>query len=145
VFRIGPLSDTWRCALVGGLVALPGTAYLLWQSGNELSLGPVLVGGLVAGYLHTGDRSARRSVGVRIGLIGALPVLWLLADVLGAASGASGPPWFQAAAVGMGVGAALTVSLFAFVLAAVTGVVGAAVGDWLSRKTGRRQSPATGT
>ncbi|AZH26146.1 DUF5518 domain-containing protein [Haloplanus aerogenes] len=143
--RTGPLSETWRHALVGGLVALPGTAYLLWQLGSELSLGPVLLGGLVAGYLHAGDTSARRSVGIRVGLIGGLPVLWMLTDVLVAVRGAAGPAWFQAAAVGMGVGAILTVSLLAFGLAAVTGVVGAAIGDWLSRKTGRRQSPATGT
>jgi len=143
--QTGLRSETWRYALVGGLVALPGTAYLLWQSGSELSLGPVLFGGLVAGYLHAGDASARRSVGVRVGLIGALPALWMVGDVLATASSAGGPAWFRAVAVGTGIGTMLVFTLLAVGLAAVVGVVGAAIGDWLSRKIGRRGSSATGT
>ncbi|MFB6196213.1 MAG: DUF5518 domain-containing protein [Haloplanus sp.] len=140
--RTGSPSETWRSALLGGLIALPGTASLLWQSGDELSLGPVLIGALVAGYLHTGDESARRSVGVRVGLIGALPVLPMLAGVLTAIPSADGPAWFRVAAAGMGVGTMLVFTLLVAGMAAVTGAVGAAVGDWLSRKTGRRRSTA---
>jgi len=136
VTRTGPLS---RYALIGGLIALSGTAFLYWQSSSELTIGPILVGGLVAGYLYDGERSERRRVGVRTGLIGGLPALWLLADLLTATLGAGGPAWFRAAAGVMGVGAMLLFTLLTFALAAVTGVVGTAVGDWLSRKTGRRR------
>jgi hypothetical protein len=143
VARIGPLPEAWRYALLGGLLALPGTAYLYWQSGTELSLGPVLLGGVVAGYLYRGPE--RRRVGVRTGLIGGLPALWMLADSLTVVSGVGGPAWFRVAAGGMGVLTMLLFTLLAFALAAVAGVVGAAVGDWLSEKTGRgRASPADG-
>jgi len=144
VARTGPLPETWRYALLGGLIALPGTAYLFWQSGSELSLGPVLVGGLVAGYLHTGETSARRSVGVRVGLIGGLPALRTLVDLFAAVPALGGPAWFRVVAGGMGAGAVVLFVLLVLGLAAVVGVLGAAVGDWLSRKIGRRQSPATG-
>lgn len=137
--RIGPLPETWRYALLGGLVALPGTAYLYWQSGTELSLGPVLLGGLVAGYLYRGTE--RRRVGVRVGLIGSgLPALWMLADALGTVSGVAGPAWFRVAAGGIGVATMLFFTLLAVALAAVVGTVGVALGDWLSQKTGRRRS-----
>lgn len=139
--RIGSLPETWRYALLGGLVALPGTTYLYWQSGTELSLGPVLLGGLVAGYLYHGTE--RRRVGVRVGLIGGLPALWMLADALGAVSGVAGPAWFRVAAGGMGVAAMLFFTLLAVALAAVVGTVGVALGDWLSQKTGRRRSATT--
>jgi hypothetical protein len=142
VTRTGPLSETWRYALLGGLIALPGTAYLLWQSGDELSLGPVLIGALVAGYFHAGDESARRSVGIRVGLIGGLPALWTLVDLFAAVPALGGPAWFQVVAGGMGVGAVLLFVLLVLGLAAVVGVLGAAVGDWLSRKTGRLRSTA---
>ena len=137
--RIGSLPETWRYGLLGGLVALPGTTYLYWQSGSELSLGPVLLGGLVAGYLYHGTE--RRRVGVRTGLIGGgLPALWMLADALGAVSGVGGPAWFRAVAGGMGVAAMLFFTLLAVALAAVVGTVGVALGDWLWKKTGRRRS-----
>ncbi|AXG10952.1 DUF5518 domain-containing protein [Haloplanus rubicundus] len=141
--RIGPIPEPWRYALLGGLLALPGTAYLYWQSGTELSVGPVLLGGVVAGYLYRGTE--RRRVGVRTGLIGGLPALWMLADALAVVPGVGGPAWFRVAAGGMGVLTMLLFTLLAFALAAVAGVVGAAVGDWLSEKTGRRRSsPADG-
>jgi hypothetical protein len=143
-FAVSPnRPEPWRYALIGGLLALPGTTYLYWQSGSELTLGPVLLGGVVAGYLY--DGAERRRVGVRTGLIGGLPALWMLADALAVVPGVAGPAWFRAAAGGIGVLTILLFTLLAFALAAVAGVVGAAVGDWLSGKTGRRRSsPADG-
>jgi hypothetical protein len=45
----------------------------------------------------------------------------------------------------MGVLAMLLFTLLAVALAAVAGIVGVALGDWLSRKIGRRRSsPADG-
>ena len=83
--RIGPfpdaLSDTWRYALAGGLVALPATAIGYWLSGSELSLSPVLLGGVLAGYLaRRGPGGAGVAAGVRAGLVGAFPALWLVVD-----------------------------------------------------------------
>ena len=81
-----------------------------------------MLGGVVAGHLYRDTE--RRRVGVRTGLIG-------------------GPAWFRVAAGGMGVLTMLLFTLLAFALAAVAGVVGAVVGDWLSRKTGRRRASPT--
>jgi len=143
VTRIGSLPETWRYALLGALVALPGTALLYWQSNTQLSFGPILLGGLIAGYLYTGDQSGRRRVGIRTGLIGGLPALWMLADMLTTVSGVGGPAWFRIVAGGMGVVTMLLITLLAFGLAAMLGVVGAAVGGWLSRKTGRHRPSVT--
>ncbi|WP_049936111.1 hypothetical protein [Haloplanus natans] len=76
----------------------------------------------------------------RYGLVGGLPALYLLADALGSVSGVDGPAWFRAVAGGVGVVASLLFTLLAFALAAVVGAVGVALGDWLSKKTGRRRS-----
>lgn len=135
------LPESWRYALLGGLLALPGTTYLYWQSGDELSLGPILLGGLVAGYFY--DGTERRRVGVRVGLIGGLPALPMVADALAVVRSVDGPAWFRAAAGGMGVLTILLFVLLAVALAAVAGVVGVAVGDWLSRRTGHRRSSST--
>jgi hypothetical protein len=143
--RLGRRSETWRYTLLGGLIALPGTALLYWQSADTVTYGPILLGGLVAGYVYDGEKATRRRIGARTGLIGGLPALWPLADMFGALPALAGPAWFRVAGTGLGVGTALVVSLVALGLAAVTGVVGAAVGDWLSRKTGRRGSPAAAT
>ncbi|WP_423751653.1 DUF5518 domain-containing protein [Salinirarus marinus] len=141
--RIGPLppDDSWRYAIIGGFASLPWTASFYWQSANRLSLGPILFGGVVAGYLC--DANHRR-VGARAGVVGALPALWLLVDLFAAVTGAAGPAWFRVTAVGLGLGAALAVAAFAFGLAAALGVVGATFGDWLSTKAGRDRPPVTG-
>jgi len=144
VVRLGPRSETWRYALRGGLIALSGTALLYWQSAETVAWSPILLGGLVAGYLHDCDEVTRQRIGARTGLTGGLPTLWPLTNVLGALPALAGLAWFRVAGTGVGVGTALVVGLVVFGLAAVTGVVGAAVGDWLSRETGRRGSPATG-
>ncbi|MFB6122347.1 MAG: DUF5518 domain-containing protein [Haloferacaceae archaeon] len=138
--RIGPLpvTDTWKYALAGGLASLPWTTLLYWQSADRLSLAPVLFGGVVAGYLC---ESNHRRVGVRAGVVGALPTLWLLVDLLAATTAATGPAWFRVAAVGLGVGAAVTAGVVAFGLSALLGVVGATAGNWLSENVGGDRTP----
>ena len=98
---------------------------------------------MIVGYRYGGTE--RRRVGIRAGLIGGLPALRMVADALAVVRGVDGPAWFRAAAGSMGVLTILLFVLLAVALAAVAGVVGVAVGDWLSRKTGRRRSsPADG-
>lgn len=149
VLRTGPLpnplaDETWRYAIIGGLVTLPWTALLYWQSADQLSLGPVLVGGVVAGYLCRGDDTDCRRAGAGVGLIGALPALWVAFELLTAASGMTGPAWFRIAAIGLGVGSLLAFLLVGFGLAALLGAVGAAVDNWASKKTGRQRPPVVG-
>jgi hypothetical protein len=65
----------WKYVLIGGLAALPFTALSYWPTGSELSLGAVLFGGILAGYLVTRAGGERSGVGIRVGLVGGLPVL----------------------------------------------------------------------
>jgi hypothetical protein len=135
-------SDAWRYGLLGGLVSVPFTAVGYWQTGSELSLSTVFLGGLLAGYLARRRSGTAAGVGVRVGLVGSLPVLWLLSDVLGAASALSGPAWFVAGALALTVARVAVVAVGAAVL---VGVVGTRVGGGLAgRDGGERAPPATG-
>lgn len=148
VTRTGPLptsvSDTWKYALLGGLVSVPLTTVGYWQSGSELSLSPVLFGGLIAGYLARRATGTADGVGVRAGLVGALPTLWILADVLGAASALAGPTWFVAVGVGFTGAILLVVAVVGFGLGALAGALGARAGSWLAGRSERRP-PAAGS
>lgn len=129
-------SDTWRFALLGGLASLPFTTASYWQTGSELSLSPVFFGGLLAAYLARRKHGTAKGVGLRAGLIGGLPGLWVLYDVLVAATALSGPPWFMAAGVVMTALFLMTVAVLAFGLSALVGAVGGRVGGWLAGETG---------
>ena len=145
--RTGPLplvaSDTWKYALLGGLASIPFTAIGYFETGSELSLSPVLFGGVLAGYLAQRNTETSRGVGFRAGLVGGLPALWLLTDVLTATSGLAGPTWFVAAGTIITLGSVLVVATLAFGLSGVIGEVGARVGSWLAGSDGRQQPPAT--
>jgi hypothetical protein len=147
VFRTGPLldrlNDTWRFALLGGLLAAPLVALGYWQTGSELSLSPVLLAGLVAGYLARRDTGETRiAAGVRAGLVGALPTLWLLVDVAGAATALDGPTWFLVVGGGFAIAAVATVALLAFGLAGLLGGLGAVAGGWLAARRRGDEPPA---
>ncbi|WP_255195939.1 DUF5518 domain-containing protein [Halorarius litoreus] len=120
------LPDTWRYALVGGLVSIPFTAASYLETGSELSLSAVLVGGFLAGYLAECRTGTSTGVGVRAGVVGALPALWLLVDMLETVGSLSNPLWFSAALVAL----ALAVTGLAFVLGGLGGELGAMVGSW---------------
>ncbi len=138
----GKLTETWRYALVGGLSSIPLTLGLYWLSGagNELSFNMVFFGGLLAGYLAaTGPKDiGSAAVGIRAGVVGSLPGLWLLAELVWVAATLTGPLWFRV--VGNGV-IAVTFALFTVGLAALIGLVGATVGGWLVRKIGNQSTP----
>lgn len=143
--RRSPLrvDEAWRYALVGGLVSIPLTGGLYWLSGagNELSFNAVLLGGLLAGYLAPTAVDST-AAGIRAGVIGSLPGLWLLGDVLAAATALTGPTWFRVTGVGM---AAVAFSGVVFGLGALAGGVGGVVGAWLARRVGHRARPAPET
>lgn len=143
--RIGPLrtesTATWKYALVGGVVSLPATTASYWQTGSEMSLASVLLGSLLAGYLAKRKTGTSAGVGVRAGLVGALPVLWVLSDVLGASTALSGPPWFVAAGTLLTILTLTAVGVLGFGLSALVGGVGGRVGGWLAGSNGSRGSP----
>lgn len=105
--RIGPLplrvTATWKYALIGGLISLPFTIGLYWLSGmgSEFSLNIVFFGGILAGYLAStaATETVASSVGFRAGVVGGLPGLWLLVDLLEAAIAWASPLWFRVVAV----------------------------------------------
>lgn len=140
--RTGPLSETWRCALLGGVASIPLTVSLYWLSGagNELSLNMVFVGGLLAGFLAQSRSADVGSAGFRAGVVGGLPGLWILAEILEMAATVSGPLAFRV------VAGLLVAGTFAAVLATAAGVagfLGAKVGAWLAAKDLLPRLPTT--
>lgn len=136
-----PMSKRWKYALLGGLPSIPVTVWLYLQSSaeNEFSLSAVFLGGLLAGYLATAAATEVDVVGVglRAGVVGALPILWILVDFLEAATVLSGPLWFRFIAISMVV---LLITSVILGVAGFVGLLGAKVGSWLAKKAGTRQT-----
>jgi hypothetical protein len=116
----------WRVAIIGGVAALPFTTAAYMQTGN-VSLTPVFFGGFLAGYLYDGQTFERSQVATRVGVIAALPALWMLFDAL-LQSWMDVPMWFQVVVAAL----LITVTALCFWLAAVVAMIGAWVGDWVS-------------
>ncbi|WP_254831331.1 DUF5518 domain-containing protein [Haloglomus salinum] len=138
------LTPAWRYGLVGGLASIPLTAvHWLSETANELSLNMVFVGGLVAGYLAAvGAEQVRAApVGVRTGLVGCLPGVWLALDTFLFGGSVGGPAWFQMLGTGMLV---VSFIVFAVLVSIVIGVLGAKVGGWLAAKLGHRPTAVAG-
>ena len=136
--KLVPLPSTERHSggarsSVGG-VSLPFTTLSYWQTGSELSLGAVLFGGILAGYLVEQAGGESSTVGTRAGLVGGLPVLWVLFDVLIATLGVAGPAWFVTSATLLTIGFTVVVAVLGFGIAALIGDLGARVGTWLAGK-----------
>lgn len=132
------LSDEWKYGVIGGVVSIPPTVATYAQTSSELSLASVFFGGLLAGYLAERETGRAHGVGVRAGLVGATPSLWLGSDVLVEAASLSGPSWFHAAGVVLTV---LFVAL-AFWISAAVGGIGSLVGRWFASSDGERGRPA---
>ena len=122
----------WKYALIGGLASLPFTTLSYWQTGSELSLGAVLFGGILAGYLARRAGGETSGVGTRVGIVGGLPVLWVVFDVLAATSGLAGPAWFVTSATLLTVGCTVVVAVVGFGLSALVGEVGTRIGSWVA-------------
>jgi len=135
----GVVPKTWKYALIGGIVSIPLSLGLYWYSGmgNDFSANMVFAGGLLAGYLAKRNSVAAKPVGLRAGLIGALPgLVWIFPQI--ARNVAAG--WSV-----LSIAVSLTLStVFIFSIGALFGLIGGAVGGWLSKKK-EGQTPATGT
>jgi hypothetical protein len=132
------LSNRVFYGLLGGLVSLPLLALSSWQSGNEYSLSAVLLGGIVAGYLYRGGRKESQRAGLLAGAVGGLPLVWLFRDVLLAVFQVPNPAWFRVVSLFMLVGAVG----FAVGLAAVAGMFGGMIGNWVATRRGRQDATA---
>lgn len=131
-------------ALVSGLASLPVITLGHWQTGSELSLGTVLFGGVLAGYLVERASDEASGVGVRVGIVGGPPVIWVTFDVLVVTSGLAGPAWFVTSATLLAIGVTLVVGVLGSEIVALVGELGARVGSWLAVKQfGRPASVAS--
>ncbi len=131
---------SWKYPLIAGGVTAPLTALFYWQAATQFNLTPVLVAGVIAGYLYADKGPKITQIGVRASIIAGIPALGLLFEIATAAySGIGGPGWFQTAAY---IG---TAGFFAFIFAVVvvSGIGGAHLGRWLAMKTGRHHSVST--
>jgi hypothetical protein len=115
------------------MISLPFTTMSYWQTGSELSLAPVALGGLVAGYLATRRTGESSGVGVQAGLIGGLPIGWMLFDILRATRGLTGPGWFVTGATIITIGFIVVLAVLGFGLSALLGGGGAKLGSWLAK------------
>jgi len=133
--RIGPLqlTETWKYALIGGLLALPFTALDAWRSPEQIMLGAVVIGSALAGYLIKRRGGNSTATGLRAALIGGVPSLWALGELLLTVPNIPNPPWFQAVSV------AMTLAFGSLVLAVVAflGALGGRFGGWVAERRKR--------
>jgi hypothetical protein len=135
----GSVPETWRYALVGGVVSIPLSLRLYWYTGmgTDFSFNMVTVGGLLAGYLAKRNSVDAKPAGLRAGLISALPGLaWILPRIARNVAA----EW---SLLPIAVFPCLF-TLIAFGIGAVAGVIGGPVGGWLFKKVKNRRR-ATGT
>lgn len=130
--------DAWRIAIICGCLALPFTTATYVQSGDNIGLEAVFYGGLLAGFLYESGSTDRSRVATRVGLIGALPMLWMCFDtmvIIG--TGMTAPPPFLAViAIFM-----LAFTALGFGFSVVVAMLGAWVGDWIRGVVGRSRLP----
>jgi hypothetical protein len=132
----------WKYALIGGLASLPFTTLSYWQTGSELSLGAVLFGGILAGYLAKRADGEVSGVGTRVGIVGGLPVLWVGFDMLVTTGGLAGPAWFVTSATLLAIGFTIVVAVVGFGISALIGEVGTRIGSWLAGNRPENPTPS---
>jgi len=134
VVRIGPpqLTETWTYALVGGLLAFPFTALEVWRSPENVTFGAVLVGSVFAGYLIKRRGGNSTATGLRAALVGGLPAIWALNELLWAVTNIPNPPWFRVISVAM----TLAFGGLIFAVMAVVGAITGRFGGWLAERRG---------
>lgn len=130
--------DAWRYALVVGFASVPVTVALYWLSMPDFShsFAPVFVAGVVGGYLASIKGFSARRTGVRIGLVGALPVLWPFVDLVTSIIGWGYPHWI----IGAGTVALVTFAIALVGVSAVIGTIGSMLSAWLLEQIGTSRS-----
>ncbi|WP_202935030.1 DUF5518 domain-containing protein [Halorussus amylolyticus] len=118
------VTEKWRYSVPGGILAAVFVALSYSDDGSTVSLGAVFFVGILVGVLSKRHYGTSKGTGVLTGLVGAVPVVWMLGQMLTDVSGLSGPAWFTATATIM----TLFVVAFGFALSAVVGEVGARIG-----------------
>jgi hypothetical protein len=134
------LSTTWKCALVGGLVPAAFTVTEVLESASDITFHGLLLGGVVAGYLVKRHGGTGTAAGARAGLVGGVPALWSLKELLVAIPTIPNPLWFQVVAVGM----ALVVGVVLLGLPMAVGALAGRFGGWLAERQGHPRVPAAG-
>jgi hypothetical protein len=132
--------DVWRFALVAGGLAAGSIVADAWPSVEMLDFGPVFVAGALGGYHFHPRRATRKRVGARIGLVGALPAVWQAVVGFEYILGLVQPSWVTL------LQTVLLVGYIALGVCFVTmiGIVGAAVGEWVSARLGRSKPTPAG-
>lgn len=136
VRRTGGLSsitENRRYSLPGGVLAAIFVALSYGDSTSSLSLGAVFFVGIIVGFLSKRHYGSGKGAGALTGLIGAVPVVWILGQMLTATSGLSGPAWFTAAGTLLIVFFIFCIGVFSFALSALIGEVGARIGDTITQ------------
>ncbi|WP_245708399.1 DUF5518 domain-containing protein [Halohasta litchfieldiae] len=123
------VTENWKYSLPGGVLAAIFVALSYGDSKPSLSLGAVFFIGIVVGFLSKRQYGSGKGTGALTGLIGSVPVVWILGQMLTATSGLSGPAWFTAAGTIMTVFIAFCIGVFGFALSALIGEAGARIGD----------------
>ncbi|MFC7029284.1 DUF5518 domain-containing protein [Halomicroarcula sp. GCM10025324] len=126
------ISKTWKYALIGGLLALPFTAFDAWQSPENITLEMVLVGSALAGYLVKRQGGNSTATGFRAALVGSLPSLWGLGEFILTVPTIANPLWFQAVSIAM----ILVVGVVLIAIVAVFGGLAGRFGGWLAERRG---------
>ena len=126
--------ESWRYAIVGGLLALPFVVGSYWQTGTSVGFEAIFVAGLLVGYFFRGTPEEVSQVGSRTGFIGMLPVLlWKLSDTVAFLFLELGSPYgFRFVQIAFMV----VFVMIGALIAAVIGAIGARIGNWLSGKIG---------
>ncbi|MFC6730605.1 DUF5518 domain-containing protein, partial [Natronoarchaeum mannanilyticum] len=118
-----------RTAVLAGLATIPFTVLLSWDSDPHTVSGtPILVAGLLVGYLYYDRQTESRQAGKLTGIVGAAPVvIWSVVDWL---------PFLRTEPPGFVVGSLLTLIVIAVGvgLAALIGLVGAIVGNGVAER-----------
>lgn len=135
------LSTTWKCALIGGLVPALFTLADVLESASDITFHGLFLGGVIAGYLVKRHGGTGTDAGVRAGLVGGVPALWSLKELLVAIPTIPNPLWFQVVIVGM----ALVAGVLLLVLPMMVGGLAGRFGGWLAERQGHPRVPAAGS
>lgn len=132
---VGP---EWRYGILCGGASIPFAIglYVLPGTGNTLSLWPVFVAGVLAGYLTRRDSTttAPQDAGINAGFVGGLAVLWLSVEMLFFSRDLYESAGFQA----VGAIFAILFVVVGLLVGAVVGLLGGVAGKWIAENTGSR-------